>query len=89
MVGEGGQHSQGGIGRHGGAGERVTQRGVGVKGEEDTGGGDARPAPLPLWRVVGVLQGMALQERAVGEGPVADIALEGTLGSVSAHVHVQ
>lgn len=38
---------------------------------------------------MGVLQGVALQQGAVGEGPVAHVALEGALGTVSAHVHVQ
>lgn len=38
---------------------------------------------------MGVLQGMALQQGAVGEGPVAHVALEGALGTVGAHVHVE
>lgn len=36
-----------------------------------------------------MLQGVALQQGAVGEGPVAHVALEGTLGTVGAHVHVE
>lgn len=38
---------------------------------------------------MGVLQGVALQQGAVGEGPVAHVALKGALGTVGAHVHVQ
>lgn len=38
---------------------------------------------------MGVLQGMTLQQGAVGERPVANIALEGALGTVGAHVHVK
>lgn len=38
---------------------------------------------------MGVLQGVALQQGAVGEGPVAHVALEGALGTVGAHVHVE
>lgn len=38
---------------------------------------------------MGVLQGVALQQCAVGEGPVAHVALEGALGTVGAHVHVE
>ncbi len=36
-----------------------------------------------------VLQGMSLEERAVGEGAVADGAGEGALHAVCAHVNVQ
>lgn len=36
-----------------------------------------------------MLQGMALQQCAMGEGPVAHVALKGALGTVSAHVHVE
>lgn len=39
--------------------------------------------------MVGVLQGVSLQQSAVGEGPVAHVALEGALGTVRAHVHVE
>lgn len=39
--------------------------------------------------MVGVLQGVAVQQGAVGECPVANIALEGALGTVGAHVHVE
>lgn len=44
---------------------------------------------LGLGGVVGVLQGVALQQGAVGEGPVAHVALEGALGTVGAHVHIE
>lgn len=44
---------------------------------------------MALGGVVGVLQGVALQQGAVGEGPVAHVALEGALGTVGAHVHVE
>lgn len=44
---------------------------------------------MALGGVVGVLQGVALQQRAVGEGPLAHVALEGALGAVGAHVHVE
>lgn len=36
-----------------------------------------------------MLQGVALQQGAVGEGPVAHVALEGALSTVGAHVHVE
>lgn len=38
---------------------------------------------------MGVLQGVALQQGAVGEGSVAHVALEGALSTVGAHVHVE
>lgn len=38
---------------------------------------------------MGVLEGMALQQGAMGEGPVAHVALEGALGTVGAHVYVE
>lgn len=44
---------------------------------------------LALGVVVGMLQGMALQQGAVREGPLANVALEGALGTVGAHVHVE
>lgn len=39
--------------------------------------------------MVRVLQRVALEEGAVGERAVAHVALEGALGAVRAHVHVQ
>lgn len=39
--------------------------------------------------MVGVLQGVALQESAMGESAVAHVTLEGALGPVCAHVHVE
>lgn len=51
---------------------------------------EALSLPLALGGpMVGVLQGVALQQGAVGEGPVAHGALEGALGPVRAHVHVE
>lgn len=44
---------------------------------------------VALGGVVGVLQCVALQQGAVREGPLADVALEGALGTVGAHVHVE
>lgn len=38
---------------------------------------------------VAVLQGVPLQQRAVGEGAVADATGEGALHAVRAHVHVE
>lgn len=42
-----------------------------------------------LSSVVGMLQGMALQQSAVSEGPVAHVALESALSTMSAHVHIE
>lgn len=39
--------------------------------------------------MVGMLQGVALQQGAVGEGPVAHVTLEGALSTVRAHVHIE
>lgn len=36
-----------------------------------------------------MLQGMSLQQSAVGEGPVAHVTLEGALSTMGAHVHVE
>ena len=51
---------------------------------------EALSLPLALGGpMVGVLQGVALQQGAVGECPVAHSALERALGPVRAHVHVE
>lgn len=44
---------------------------------------------LALGGVVGMLQGVALQQGAVREGPLANVALEGALGTMGTHVHVE